>query len=65
MSKFKLRKFKPSFLGYGLSEEEEWIIVDQYLHEYEDSEGDNLIFNSKDEAKQFIDTLEVKDHEQI
>jgi hypothetical protein len=58
-----MNKFKTILAGYGRNDEEHWIIVDQYYDEYVDSEGDNLVFYSKDEAKQFIDTLKVKDHE--
>jgi hypothetical protein len=60
-----MSKFKTILAGYGRSDEEHWIIVDQYYAEYVDSEGDNLVFYSKDEAKQFIDTLKVKNDEQI
>lgn len=36
-----------------------WILEDQYGAEYKDEEGDNRMFESKEEAEAFIATLEA------
>lgn len=46
--------FKTMLAGYGRDDEEHWIIVDDYLCEYVDNEGDNLVFDSKQEAEEYI-----------
>jgi len=46
--------FKTMLAGYGCDDEEHWIIVDDYLCEYVDNEGDNLVFYSKQEAEEYI-----------
>ena len=45
---------KTILAGYGRDDEEHWIIVDDYLCEYVDNEGDNLVFYSKQEAEEYI-----------
>jgi hypothetical protein len=46
--------FKTILAGHGRNDEEHWIIVDQHYDEYVDSEGDNLVFYSKQEAEEYI-----------
>jgi hypothetical protein len=48
------KAFKTILAGYGRDDEEHWIIVDDYLCEYVDNEGDNLVFDSKQEAEEYI-----------
>jgi hypothetical protein len=48
------KAFKTILAGYGRNDEAHWIIVDQYYDEYVDSEGDNLVFYSKQEAEEYI-----------